>query len=146
MKWFKHYFIMWIPFMVLFIFATFSLELVEGNKITTTEYMGLLDLGLIYFLVVMPFAFLLYPVSFLPLTIILCKLFIPFIGRAIIFSVAGGIGGMLIFKKLYGWHDGYFIEGYNLNLNSAILIFGLAGLLYAWIDRYLKVNRGKAIL
>ena len=39
MKTFYHCLIMWIPFIVLFALAGFGLEVLEGRKIRTSEYM-----------------------------------------------------------------------------------------------------------
>ncbi|WP_233732614.1 hypothetical protein [Lysinibacillus sp. YS11] len=74
MKTFYHCLIMWIPFIVLFALAGFGLEVLEGRKIRTSEYMtGFRDLGVGYMFLMGSFAFILYPISFLPLTFIVSR-------------------------------------------------------------------------
>ncbi|MEY2366128.1 hypothetical protein R6U76_09240 [Lysinibacillus capsici] len=58
MKTFYHCLIMWIPFIVLFALAGFGLEVLEGRKIRTSEYMtGFRDLGVGYMFLMGSFAF-----------------------------------------------------------------------------------------
>ena len=136
MKSFKHCLIMWIPFGLLFTFAGFGLEALEGTKITTSEYLGLRDLGLIYLFIVAPFAFLLYPISFFPLTLIINKCIKALIFKAVTYTFIGGIIGGLVFKEAYNFHD--YITEYDLNIISAVIIFSIAGLLYALLENYFK--------
>ena len=52
-------------FIVLFALAGFGLEVLEGRKIRTSEYMtGFRDLGVGYMFLMGSFAFILYPISF----------------------------------------------------------------------------------
>lgn len=138
MKNLKHYLIMWIAFGVLFTIARFGLEVLEGTKITTTEFMGLRDLGLFFMFIMATFVFLLYPISFLPLTIIISKFVKSLIVKVVIFTCIGGMIGVLAFKEAYSWQDDYFIVGYDLRISTAIIIFSIAGLLYALVENFLK--------
>lgn len=129
---------MWTSFAFLFTIATFGLELLEGNKITTTAYYGLRNLGLTFIIFISLFSVILYLISFLPVTIIVNKFINALMVRVIIYSIQGGIIGIWAFNKLYGFADGYLIKEYDLDKNSAIFIFGIAGLLYALVDYYFK--------
>ena len=132
---------MWCSFVVLFTIATIGLEVFEGNKITTTEYYGLRNLESSFILVISLFVIAVYPVSFLPLTMIITRFVNPFIARVIIYTLLGGISGIWVFHKLYGFADKYYINGYELERNNAIFIFGIAGLLYSLVDNHYKVNQ-----
>lgn len=140
MNFFKHYLILGVVFTLLFTSATIGLELLEGNKLTTTEYYGLNNLGFTFILYISVLSFLLYPVSFLPLTLLVHKFTNLLIGRIFIYSSIAGLIGIWVFNKLYNYRDGSFIKEYELNINSAILVFGIAGFIYALIDYYFKMK------
>ncbi|WP_202081726.1 hypothetical protein [Caldalkalibacillus salinus] len=135
---FIHYLIMWGVFTILFTLATVGLEILEGNKIKTTEYYGLMNLGFLMFIVFyFIFGLIIYPISFLPLTFLANKFVNSTIVRIVIYSIIGGISGIGAFNRLYG---GYFINRYELNISSAIIVFGVSGLIYALVD-YISENK-----
>lgn len=135
---FRRYLMTWLYFTFLFTLAAFFLDLFEGNKITTTEYYGLRNLGFAFVISTVLFVFILYPVSFLLLTIFLNRFLSSFITRIIIYAVAGGLSGIWAFNKLYDYQNDYFIKGYDLNISTSIILFALAGLIYGFFDSYLK--------
>lgn len=135
----KHYGAMWIVFVILVFVGALGLEIMEGLKITTTEYYGLTNLGntylvIIFFLICFPSS-VLYFVAVLPLSVLLRKgTFAMFFVRTNIFIVLGAAGGKLLFQKLFMDH---LIKGYDLNEFTAIIIFGACGLAYSLIDAFL---------
>ncbi|MEG0385746.1 MAG: hypothetical protein RR642_13425 [Solibacillus sp.] len=139
MKNFYHSLIMWIPFILLFSFATVGLEIVEGNKIRTTEYFGLDDIGPAYLLLATALFVILYPISFLPLTFILTKCVTKSKIKISIFTLFGGILGAFVFKIIYNSRFG-FIEEYNLNIVSGVILFAIAGLIFALVEISIKKN------
>ncbi|MEK4425630.1 hypothetical protein [Solibacillus sp. FSL K6-1523] len=139
MKTFYHSLIMWIPFILLFSIATVGLETVEGNKIRTTEYLGLDEIGPAYLLLTTALFVMLYPISFLSLTFIVNKYVIKSKVKIAMFTLLGGMLGVLVFKILYNSRFG-FIEEYNLNILSAIILFAIAGLLFALAEISIKKN------
>ncbi|MCM3630962.1 hypothetical protein M3194_26905 [Paenibacillus glycanilyticus] len=129
---------LWIVFAIVFTLAAIGLELLEGNKITTTEYYGLRNMGSIFVAFCLLCSIVFYLITFLPLTF-LCTRFVKFLlGRMIIYTIAGAVGGIWVFDQFYALDDDYYVKGYGLNLNSAMILFGLAGFIYAWMDRYLE--------
>lgn len=129
----RHYLIMWMFFIVLFSAAVWGLELLEGNKITTTEYYGLRNIGYIFLAVHSLIAVVMYPIALWPLSLIIRKIVTTPLGQVLIYTVLGGLSGMLIFHNMY---DDYFVQGYQLNRSSAMVIFGAFGLVYAIMDRF----------
>ena len=134
MKIFYHCLIMWGPFVILFALAGFGLEVLEGNKIRTSEY---LRLGLGYLFITGSLAFIFYVVSFLPLTFVVNKFVKPLLFKVVIFTFSGGVIGAFAFGKIYSYR---FIEEYNLNIVSAVILFSIAGLLYSLIENSVKKN------
>lgn len=139
MKNFYHCFIMWVPYILLFSFATVGLEIVEGNKIRTTEYFGLDDIGPAYLLIATALFVILYPISFLPLTFIVNNYVTKSKVKISIFTLFGGLLGAFVFRILYNSRFG-FIEEYNLNILSAVILFAIAGLLFALVEISIKKN------
>lgn len=138
MKTFYHCLIMWIPFIVLFALAGFGLEVLEGRKIRTSEYMtGFRDLGVGYMFLMGSFAFILYPFSFLPLTFIVSRFMKNWLFKVVTFTLFGGAIGAFSFVIIY---DSRFIEEYNLSIINSMLIFGIASLLYALVENAVKKN------
>ena len=138
MKTFYHCLIMWIPFIVLFALAGFGLEVLEGRKIRTSEYMtGFRDLGVGYMFLMGYFAFILYPISFLPLTFIVSRFMKNWLFKVVTFTLFGGAIGAFSFVIIY---DSRFIEEYNLSIINSMLIFGIASLLYALVENAVKKN------
>ena len=134
MKIFYHCLIMWGPFVVLFALAGFGLEVLEGNKIRTSEYFSL---GVWYLFIAGSLAFIFYIVTFFPLTFIVNKLVKHLLFKVVIFTIFGGVIVAFAFEKLY---SSRFIEEYNLNIVSAVILFSLAGLLYSLIESSVKKN------
>jgi hypothetical protein len=128
------YLFMWLAFVVLFSAAVTGLEVWEGNKITTTEYYGLRNIGLIYLAVTVLPAVGLYPVTLLPLSVLIRKVIKPLPVRLFLYGAAGSLGGIRMFRSLY---DDYFVRGYGLNVSSSVLVFGAFGLAYALADHYI---------
>ncbi|UNT53853.1 MULTISPECIES: hypothetical protein [Lysinibacillus] len=138
MKIFYHCFIMWIPFIVLFALAGFGLEVLEGRKIRTSEYMtGFRDLGVGYMFLMGSFAFILYPISFLPLTFIVNRFMKNGLFKVVPFTLFGGAIGAFSLTIIY---DSRFIEEYNVSIVNSMLIFGIAGFLYALVENAVKKN------
>jgi len=129
---------MWIPFIVLFALAGFGLEVLEGRKIRTSEYMtGFRDLGASYMFLMGSFAFILYPISFLPLTLLVSRFMKNWLFKVVTFTLFGGAIGAFSFVIIY---DSRFIEEYNLSIINSMLIFGIASLLYALVENAVKKN------
>lgn len=82
---------MWIPFGLLFSFAAFGLDIVEGNKNITSAY------ALIYLFIAASFTFILYPISFLPLTFVVSKFVESLLFRVVIFTFSSGVIGPFAF-------------------------------------------------
>lgn len=119
----KHYILLWVAFCFLFTLAIFGLELIEGNKITTTEYYGLRNLGFTIIFIEFIGIVIFYPISFFPLTLLLNWLVRSNVIKFIIYTFAGGLSGLWIFHLLYGNFGNYFVNGYGLNQETAILLF-----------------------
>ncbi|MDN4492499.1 hypothetical protein [Ureibacillus aquaedulcis] len=136
MKTIYHCLIMWTPFILLFGLAGFGLEFLEGNKIRTSEYMGLSDLGVGYLFLKGSLAFVLYPITFLPLTFIVSKFVKPLLLKMLTFSSFGGILGVFSFFI----YDSSHIDEYNLSITNSITLFGVAGLLYALVENPIRRN------
>ena len=138
MKTFYHCLIMWIPFILLFSCATYGVELLEGNKIKTTEYMGIIDVGPFFFLFIgASIGTVLYPLSFLPLTFVVSKYIDKVKFKMLIFTFFGGLIGGLLFNLIY---DSRFVEEYNLSILSPIIIFGVIGFLFSLAEISIKKN------
>ncbi|WP_127534477.1 hypothetical protein [Paenibacillus kobensis] len=132
-------FMLWPVFAVMFVCAVWSLELIEGNKITTTEYYGLRNLGggfLYYFFIIAAF---LYPIAVLPLMFILHR-WVRFAWlRTVLYTSLGVFVGWRIFRFLYE----QFVSQYELNASSALIIFGLLGLLYGILDAFMAKKEAR---
>lgn len=138
---FKHYSILWTAYAILIAAALFGLEIAEGNKITTTEYYGLQNMGPIFIFMLSALVVVLYPITCLPLTMLLGRFVRFMVLRMIIYAVLGSAAGYRIFHSMYDYGDGYFIRGYGLDENTGVLIFGAAGLLYGGIDHYMRQQK-----
>lgn len=142
MRFLKHYCLLWAAFCIIFTLAIFTLELIEGNKITTTEYFGLRNLGFVIIFLEFIGINIIYPISFFPLTLLLNWLVRSNIAAIILFTIIGCVSGWWIFQKLYADFDNYFVDGYGLNVSTAIILFGVAALLYcisnAWLIKIVK--------
>jgi len=147
LKHFKQHMIMWPLFVILFTVALYCMELLEGNKITTTEHLGLLrDFGLFYLWMLSMVAALLYPLILLPLSWLTHKWVKIMPLRLVLYLLAGCGLGTFLFRGLY---EDRFIQEYHLNMSSAVIIFGGLGLIYAMADHYTariaaRMNEGEA--
>lgn len=127
-------------FILLFTAAALSLELLEGSKITTTEYYGFQNIGFTFIVLMFLTACVLYPVTLLPISLLISKLVRGVLLRVLFYGILGVIGGIMMFNQLY---NDRFIQEYGLNLSTAILIFGAAGIIYALLDHYLHKRSHK---
>lgn len=138
----KHYSLLWAGFCIIFTIAIFALELIEGNKITTTEYYGLMNLGFVIIFIEFIAILIFYPITFFPITLLFNWLVRSNIVAVVLFTIMGCVSGWWIFQKLYADFDNYFVDGYGLNVSTAIILFGAAALLYgilnAWLRRIVK--------
>ncbi|GMK38657.1 hypothetical protein PCCS19_17110 [Paenibacillus sp. CCS19] len=128
------YLILWFVSVILFNGAFIGLELLEGNKITTTEYYGLRNIG-VTFLFISFILSVIVSAAFLLITAVLHRW-----ARRIwplhyaLYCGLGIYGGWHIFHTLY---NESFVREFHLNMSSAYLLFGLAGILYSVLDTVL---------
>ncbi|CAH1199018.1 hypothetical protein PAECIP111893_01209 [Paenibacillus plantiphilus] len=133
----KHYFLLWVSSTLLLSAAVLGLELLEGNKIRTTEYMGLMDMCPILIVMIGLTAFLLFPLTLVPVSLLIRKwVRISFI-IILIYTAAGAAIGRWVFNSLY---DERFIREYGLNSAASIILFLTAGLIYAMIDHFSAIR------
>ncbi|MFZ4453557.1 hypothetical protein [Salibacterium aidingense] len=135
----RHGLIMWIPFALLCVGAGFGVELVEGSKITTSAYFGFRNIGTGFLLMIWFAAVLVYPISFLPLSLLISKNANRLTARVFIYTLISGFSGLWYFYSAYETYR----QQYDLKSTSAVLFFGAAGMLYALLDHYL-FNHPKA--
>ena len=142
MKTFPHYLMMWLVFSLLFTMAVVGLELLEGSRITTSQYYGLRNIGVIFILFTLLLVMALYPLLFLPLTLLVHRWIRLFSVRLLVYGVVGGAFGIWMFGFLYEYlEDAQLIEAYGLNMASAIILFALAGLFYGLADHFTGKRR-----
>lgn len=125
---------LWFVSTTLFTLSSFGLELLEGNKISTTEYYGFQNIGFVFIFLAFLFSALLYPFVIFPLSWVVRMIANPFISRVMILLLSG-IGGYVFFYKAY---DDRFIREYHLNSSIAIILFGVAGFIYVLIDYFFE--------
>ncbi|SFP35536.1 hypothetical protein [Salibacterium halotolerans] len=135
----RHSLIMWIPFALLCLGAGFAVELVEGSEVATTRYTGFQNIGTGFLLMIWFTGVLAYPVTFLPLTLLISRITNRRMIRIVTYAFISGLGGWWYFNGAYD----PFIEQYGLNSMSAVVCVGAAGILYALLDHYL-FNHPKA--
>ena len=126
--------ILWMLCTLLITGAAIGLEYVEGYKITTTEYMGLRNIGLTFIMIIFLPSTLLYLVVQLPLSWLIRRIRYvrtSFILFGLIIAAVWAAGGWRLFHMLY---KPWFVQDYELFAGSSIIIFGIAGLIYAGID------------
>ncbi|MBW7475452.1 hypothetical protein K0T92_11890 [Paenibacillus oenotherae] len=129
----KHYFILWMSSTLLLSAAIWGLEKLEGNKITTTEFMGLMDMGFMLLGMLSLVIFMLFPLTLLPISLIVRR-FIPFSSmRLTLYPLLGAALGKWVFDSLY---DDRFIQEYQLYPMTSIIVFAAVGLVYALIDYF----------
>ncbi|WP_225446163.1 hypothetical protein [Paenibacillus rhizovicinus] len=119
---------------LLFFAAALSLELLEGSKITTSEYYGLRNIGLVFVFLIVLEAVLCASIM-VPISILISKFVKAAFGRVLLYFIFGLIGGSYMFNHLY--NESY-VREFDLNISTAILLFGAVGILYALIDQYLQ--------
>lgn len=125
---------LWIISTVVFTLASSGLELIEGDKITTTEYYGFRNIGFVIIFLNFLFSSVLYPIVLFPLSWIARKISNPFISRVMIL-ILSAIGGYVFFYKAY--NDRFILE-YHLNSSTAIILFGIAGFVYVLVDYFIE--------
>ncbi|WP_274366256.1 hypothetical protein [Paenibacillus thermotolerans] len=126
--------ILWIASMILFIMASLGLELLEGNKITTSEYYGLRNIGLLFVALIILKSTVVYPLMLWPLSRLAQMLANPLLSRIFILVLCS-FGGYALFHKSY---DEYFVRQYGLNVGTAVILFGMAGIFYLLADYYME--------
>ncbi|WP_310830327.1 hypothetical protein [Paenibacillus pedocola] len=125
---------LWVISSVLYTLAYFGLELLEGNKISTTDYYGFRNLGFVTIFLMYLLSSVLYPIVLFPLAWVVRKLANPFIDRLMILALSG-IGGYVLFHMSY---ESRFIEEYHLDSRTAIILYVIAGFIYVLVDYYLE--------
>ncbi|WP_088103554.1 hypothetical protein [Halalkalibacter urbisdiaboli] len=127
----KRYVWLCILFTILFGLALWLLEIIEGSKITTSEH---LDFGLFLVGLGALFGFFLFFLTFFPLTLFIQKFLNILAVKLVMFTTLAAWGGTLIFDAMY---VDWFIEGYNLNVGMAMILYGIVGFIYAVADHFL---------
>ncbi|WP_248924965.1 hypothetical protein [Paenibacillus hamazuiensis] len=133
MRIFRYILVMWTSFALLFSLSILVLELMEGSKITTTEYYGLRNIGIVFIGMIGLTASLIYPATLMPLSWLLRTRVMSAAARITLYTFLGGICGVIIFDWMY---DDYFVKDYDLKVSSAVIIFSAFGLLYALADQF----------
>ena len=128
------YFVLWFVFIFLFTGAVVGLEYIEGYKITTTEYFGLRNAGFVLMIIPILISSLLYPVIVLPLSWFMGMIRwvrASLILYALLYAVMWAAAGTVLFYESYGDR---FIQEYELHVSTAVILFGVIGLVYGWIE------------
>ncbi len=136
---FVSYLILWFCFSFLLASALLLLEYVEGYKITTTEYYGLRNLGFAFVLIIVLPAIPAYPILIYPLSLLIQRIeqiTRPFLVRGLIMVLLWIAAGWFLFHEMY---DAGFVKQYGLNGFSAVVIFGVLGLIYVKIEHFLQM-------
>ncbi|GIP00684.1 hypothetical protein J14TS5_57690 [Paenibacillus lautus] len=128
------YFVLWFVFIWMFTGTIVGLEYIEGYKIATTEYYGLRNMGLVLVIIPIFLSSILYPVIVLPLSWVIGM--VRWVRAsltlyALLYAVMWAGAGAFLFYESY---DARFIEEYELHVSTAIILFGVVGLVYAWIE------------
>lgn len=140
------YFVLWFVFIFLFTSAVVGLEYIEGYKITTTEYFGLRNAGFVLMIIPILISSLLYPVIVLPLSWLMgmirwvrASLFL----YALLYAVMWAAAGTVLFYEIY---DDRFIQEYELHVSTAVILFGVIGLIYGGIEwKVLRHQKGGSV-
>ncbi|MCM3781799.1 hypothetical protein M3231_02325 [Neobacillus mesonae] len=137
MKEYKHYLFIWVIFAALVSTGALAVEMTEGYKITTTEYFGLRNLGLPYLIVIaitvtLP-SIAVYPIIFLPLSLLFHRWMKSKWIQHIIMIVIGASFGAWFFYEQYSHYSGY-----ELQVKSSVIIFAFIGLIYSLMERLIK--------
>ncbi|MFB4321974.1 hypothetical protein RB298_06505 [Priestia sp. BR_2] len=134
------YFVLWFVFMFLFTDAVVGLEYIEGYKITTTEYFGLRNAGFVLMIIPILISSLLYPMIVLPLSWLMGMIRwgrTSLILYALLYAVMWAAAGTVLFYESY---DDRFIQEYELHVSTAVILFGVIGLIYGGIERKVLRN------
>lgn len=131
----QRFLVLGIEFVIVMLSAVVAVEVLEGYKVTTTEYYGLRNVGHIFFLLIFitfsPHVFTFYTVVVSPISWLLRK-YVPFIiARVIVYSVGCGLLGSWVFDQMFRDH---IVETYHLNRTTSIWLFALAGMIYAIVE------------
>ncbi|MEK4057425.1 hypothetical protein MHB84_27980 [Paenibacillus sp. FSL F4-0087] len=131
----QRFLVLGIEFVIVMLSAVVAVEVLEGYKVTTTEYYGLRNVGHIFFLLIFitfsPHVFAFYTVVVSPISWLLRK-YVPFIiARVIVYSVGCGLLGSWVFDQMFRDH---IVETYHLNRTTSIWLFALAGMIYAIVE------------
>ncbi|PWV97882.1 hypothetical protein DFQ01_12069 [Paenibacillus cellulosilyticus] len=125
------YLILWFASVVMFNGAFIGLELLEGNKITTTEYYGLRNMGVAFLFITF---FLSIVVSAIYLLVTAALHLLARRVWPLHYALYCGLGiyaGSYFFDVLY---NESFVREFHLHKSSAYMLFGLAGALYSILD------------
>ncbi|WP_237566633.1 hypothetical protein [Paenibacillus sp. EZ-K15] len=128
------YFVLWFVFIWMFTGTIVGLEYIEGYKIATTEYYGLRNMGLVLVIIPIFLSSILYPVIVLPLSWLIGMIRwvrASLILYALLYAVMWAGAGAFLFYESYAAR---FIQEYELHVSTAIILFGVVGLVYAWIE------------
>ncbi|MEK4660598.1 hypothetical protein MHH93_01800 [Priestia sp. FSL H7-0729] len=132
----QRFVVLGLLFIGIFFTALIVLERIEGYQITTTEYYGLRNLGVLIYILSLILGFGHYILAFYvvilsPITWLLRK-YVRFLAvRTIIYMCGFGWGGLWIFDQMY---SPYFVNGYQLNPMTSVWIFAIAGVVYAIVE------------
>ncbi|MFS0855974.1 hypothetical protein [Paenibacillus taichungensis] len=131
----QRFLVLGIEFVIVMLSAVVAVEVLEGYKVTTTEYYGLRNVGHIFFLLIFitfsPHVFAFYTVVVSPISWLLRK-YVPFIiAKVIVYSVGCGLLGSWVFDQMFRDH---IVETYHLNRTTSIWLFALAGMIYAIVE------------
>lgn len=132
----QRFVVLGLLFIAIFFTALIVLEGIEGYQITTTEYYGLRNLGVLIYILSLILGFGHYILAFYvvilsPITWLLRK-YVRFLAvRTIIYICGFGWGGLLIFDQVY---SPYFVKGYQLNRMTSVWLFAIAGVVYAIVE------------
>lgn len=124
------HFILWIFFTVLLPTGFLILQNVEGYKVTAEPMLS----NLLIFIEGLVYAIIIYPVTFFLLAVLIQWFFNHSSVKMLLYCVVGGsIGGFFIYPIIFppAWE-----QRYHLNVTVAIVIFGIVGLIYAFVDIY----------
>ncbi|SDS62596.1 hypothetical protein SAMN05444162_1886 [Paenibacillaceae bacterium GAS479] len=136
------YVILCVIYFAVFMGALLGVEWIEGRKITSTEYYGLMNLGGGYIILIFFVAVILYVPVVLPLTLIVNRWLRHPLLQGILFIGLALWAGQIQYRN-YGE---YFIGGYGLQPYTSWWVFGAAGILYTaanvWLTRLADRRRG----
>ncbi len=129
------YVFLWGICMTLCIAAVLLLEAIEGNRITDSMYGGYANFGLpVMFMLACAVAFI-CSLCFVGLTIMIDR-WVKF--AALRLFVLVGLGVLLSLPLFNRWFGAEYVEGYDLQIFTAVWLFGAAGLIYGLANEMLR--------